>query len=179
MSVCVPLASKCSKDILLSGKGRKTFKTIILKYYGVSKKWKKAQQVVWATIATIVSTENVCVCPPSTKMLYRHIVKGLWKNKFQNNYFKILRVSKKLEEEKQKWDLVSIKNACLCPHHTQMLYGHIVRGCKTITFFKYYGMSKKWKKGQNRGLGHYCHHSFQRKSLFVSPKHQNALQTYF
>ena len=67
MSVCVPLAPKSSTDILLRGSERITFKTIILKYYGVSKKWKMAKNEVWAAIPSIVSRENVCLCPPSTK----------------------------------------------------------------------------------------------------------------
>jgi hypothetical protein len=64
MSVCVPLAPKSSTDILLRGSERITFKTIIFKYYRVSQKWKMAKNKVWAAIPTIVSRENVCLCPP-------------------------------------------------------------------------------------------------------------------
>ena len=47
MSVCVPLASKCSTDILLRDIERITFKTILLNTTGCPKSGTKAKMGLW------------------------------------------------------------------------------------------------------------------------------------
>ena len=78
--------------------------------------------------------------------------------------------------------IASIENVRLCPHHTQMIYGHIVKGLQKNNFkkkgLKIYGVSKKFGKRQKWDLGNYCYHRIHKECLFVSPSHQNALQTY-
>ena len=83
MSVCVPLAPKCSTDILLRYTERIILKQLFLNSTGYPK-MEKGKNGTLETIATIVSIKNVRLCPHNTKMFYRHIVKGLQKNKFTN-----------------------------------------------------------------------------------------------
>ena len=121
MSVCVPLV-----PILLRGYERITFKIVIFKYYGVSKKWKMAKKGGWATIATIVSRENVCLFPLATKCSTDILLRDNERITFKTIIFKYYGVSKKWKKGTNgtlvtTFTIVSIKNVRLCPHHTQML----------------------------------------------------------
>ena len=97
MPVCVPTTPKCFTDILSRGCKKITF----FKYYGKSKKWKKAKIGVWATIATIVS-EKISVCVPLAPKCSTDIfLGGNEKITFKQNNFKILRSVQKMEKSQK------------------------------------------------------------------------------
>ena len=63
---------------------------------------KKRPKGVSATIATIVSRENVCLCPPSTKCSTDILLRDIERITFKAIHLKILRGVQKMEK-RQKW----------------------------------------------------------------------------